>query len=191
MKTLILSLTTLALLSGTGAVVYAENGSSENNNSPTLSIDTNKKESQNSEANKSFLRSIDIVSLIMGILGLMIGILGVALAVFFYIQNSKSTQKVMQKQEDMSAEQEGMRAAIDRLLALNAEKFADNPEEAKAIIQEAENTHGLSTTDKLMVAAYKAQRQKNLARAVELWQSVSHNARVEKDTSLGGKPPLI
>ena len=50
MKTLILSLITLALLSGAGAVVYAENGSSENNNSLPLSIDTNKKEIQNSEA---------------------------------------------------------------------------------------------------------------------------------------------
>ena len=58
MKILILSLITLALLSGAGAVVYAENGSSENNNSLTLSTDTNKKETQNSEDNKSFLRSI-------------------------------------------------------------------------------------------------------------------------------------
>ena len=38
-----------------------------------------------------------------------------------------------------------------------------------------------------MVAAYKAQQQKNLARAVELWQSVSHIAQAEKDISLEGK----
>ena len=104
MKTLILSLITLALLSGAGAVVYAENGSSENNNSHPLSVDANKKETQNSEAFKLSLISKDIVFLIMGILGLMIGILGlmigilgIALAVFFYIQNSKSTQKMIQK----------------------------------------------------------------------------------------------
>ena len=60
MKTLILSLITLALLSGTGAVVYAENGSSENNNSLPLSKDTNKKETRNSEAYKLSLRSKDI-----------------------------------------------------------------------------------------------------------------------------------
>ena len=105
---------------------------------------------------------------VLGFFSLIIGILGIALAVYFYTHPPKSTQKVIEKQEKMGATLD----SIGRFLGLNAEKFADNLEEGKKIIQEAENSHELSTTDELMVSAYKSQLQENLARAVELWQRV-------------------
>ena len=213
MKTLILSLITLALLSGAGAVVYAENGGGENLNSVIPSIDANTENIKRSEERlyhldrgeqfyldyiNSRARTIEIWLAVIGLIIVFFVVITPLAGLVAGVNFNKRIESLEEKAKDLALQAERHFTEIEgqakeaeaytkQLQAASAEVMDKEPEKIEYSIQRVLADSKSSITDKLMAEAYKAQRQGDLVRAVELWQSVSHNARVEKDTLLGGK----